>query len=245
MLIALLSHGAQPASSIARHSGISRTHVYDIAESLLEKGIVTSAEIKGVKRYESLDHAGLMAHISNRQQRLRKLEKEFAESASAFHSLRSGLAPSTKIRFFEGQEGMKSVFSEVHRDLTAEIRDKKQPTIVTFFAVDKLAEAFPAWHEEQLYVNFPNFVKKDIIVDGPLAREYIENYREGPTTHLYKFWPKDRGDLPIDAVSWGNKVEITDVATREHLSGIVIDNSSFSRFFRMWFDALWDSLPEV
>lgn len=240
VFMALLSHGAQPVSMISKYSGITRTHVYDIAESLLSRGLITSAGVKGARRYEAVEYNGLLALVTAKQKELAKLEKDLSEAASDFNALKSSTKPKTQVRFFDGSAGIRQILNELRSDL----KKAGEVEIVTIFPVDRLAGGVTDFIDNMLFINLPNVTKRDIIEDGPLAREYIKRISEGPVKHFYKIWPKEWGELVTDTVCWGDKVEISDVADPNNVSGILITNAAYAVTYRQWFEALWKSLPD-
>ncbi len=240
VFMALLTHGAQPVSMVAKYSGITRTHVYDIAESLLKRGLVTSTGVKGARRYEAIEYSGLLALVAAKQKELVKLEKDLSEAASDFNALKSSTKPKTQVRFFEGSAGIRQILNELRSDL----KKAGEVELITIFPVDRLSGGVTDFIDNMLYINLPNVTKRDIIEDGPLAREYIKQISQGPVKHLYKIWPKEWGELVTDTVCWGDKVEISDVADPTNVSGILITNAAYAATYRMWFNQMWNSLPD-
>src|SRR3989338_1035554 len=240
VFLTLLTHGDQLASGIARFSGVTRTHVYDIAESLHKRGLVTVTEVRVARRYGAISHNGILEFVAQRQQSFAKLEKDLTEAASDFNALKSSTQPKTQVRFFEGPDGIRQILNELRIDM----EKSSERETVTVFPVDRLANGVTNFIDDMLYINLPQLNKRDIIEDGPLAREYIERCKKGPVEHRYKIWPKEWGELLTDTVCWGDKVEISDVEDPKHVSGILITNHAYANTYRQWFEQLWDSLPD-
>lgn len=236
IFLSLSKLGAASASALARDTSITRTLIYDVATELIEKGLLTESEKSGVKQYEAIDYAGLMAYISNKQRQLQKLEKEFTQAASDFNALRTSETPKTKVRFYDGAEGMKSVYEEIRHDLT--IADVKE--LLTIWPVEALEKTYRFFYEDKMNLDLPGLVKRDIMCESPLADLYIKRYAQSQTKHHYKLWPKVKGKFPTDALCWGDKVVYTDV--QGYPSSIVIENKAVADTFRMYFWQMWESL---
>lgn len=235
----LLSHGSLPARVIANESGVTRTHVYDIAEDLSKRGLLTKSTVRGVKHYTALEHKELIGYIAKKQSELQLLEKRLSQTSELFNSVQKGKTQTTKVRFHEGFDGIKSVYEEIRADLK-KIDGSKE--LITYWPTEGLEKAYPKFFEQEVYFDMPTLIKRDIINESPTANKYIEAYQKGPTTHSYKIWPKEKGEFPVDVEVWGNKVSFTDI--RDNPSGIIIENESVADAMRMWFDHIWESLPE-
>lgn len=239
VFLSLTKLGSAPASTVAKDTGVTRTHVYDLVEILKKRGLITETEVRGVKRYEATDHAGLMAHLSRKQQEMRLLEKQLAQAASMFAGLRTHEEQRTKVRFFEGFEGIRSLYEELRNDLKTQV---DPVDLITIWPVESLERAYPQFYEQEVYFNLPNLTKRDIMYECEMAKRYIERYKKGPAKHDYRIWPKEKKEFDTDTLCWLNKVAFTDV--RGNPSGVVIENVSFARTFRMWFDEMWQHLPK-
>lgn len=239
VFLALARGGPMTAHGVARKSGVTRTHVYDIAERLVERGLLSESKGTGAKKYEAIDHQGLLAHLSRRATEVRALERRVAEAASLFHALRENREQRTKIKFYEGVEGLRTVYLEIKADLSS-VAGKKE--MVTWWPTGALEKAIPDFFENSRFIDMPGFIKRDIFDNPESAQKYIDAYKRGPTTYSYKFWPKERGQFPTDMVVWGTKVSITDL--RGAPAGIVIDNAAYADAMRLLFDHMWNSLPD-
>lgn len=239
VFLSLSKLGSSPASRVAKDTSITRTHVYDLVEALERRGLVTETEMRGIKRFEAIDHAGLMAYLSRRQQEMRLLEKQLAQTAGIFSQLRAHELQRTRVRFFEGFNGMRTIYEEIRRDLETQ---QNIIELITLWPIEGLEKAYPGFYEKKIYINLPNLIKRDIMYESEGAYRYIERYKNGPAKHDYRFWPKEKGEFDTDTWCWLNKVVFTDV--RGYPSGVIIENASFANTFRMLFNETWLHLPK-
>ncbi len=116
--LALLKLGACIVRDIAKESGIKRSTVYVILESLLKRGLVSIIERRGAKLYNPAPPEELIRHLEAtvkkytafvdaartllpEMQSLKQREKEQKENDSK-----------PRIKLFEGQEGVRTVYKD-------------------------------------------------------------------------------------------------------------------------------------
>jgi len=238
VFLSLAKLGPSGVSKIALDSGVTRTHVYDVAEGLKQKGLLTEIEEKGLRKYEVLDHAGLMAFISRKQKEFLTLEKKLVELATEFETLRVGERHKTKVRFFEGPEGIRTIYAEIRSDLQ---KKKEASELLTIFSPAQVERALPGWFEAEEYIEVPAHMnKRGILYASDITRRYLEKIKASTGAHQYKLWPPEQGEFPVDTLSWGNKITYIDLVG--YPSGIVIENEAIVRTFRMWFEKMWENL---
>lgn len=233
LFISLVKLGKGTAAAVARESGITRTHVYGLITGLVEKGLVSEIEERGIKTYEPVDHAGLLAFVSREQKELQKIEKKLAEEASAFNALQVGNKEKTKVRFFNGVDGVKNIYAEIDQDLK---KQEEQFEFLSFFSPEQLNAVIPDFQ----YFNSPHMKGREIVVPDKMIEEYKKQIGVLPNMK-HKLWPKDRGLFPTDTLMWKNKLAYIDLGG--YPSGIIVENESMAKSFKMWFDSIWDSLP--
>jgi len=237
VFLAMFRLGQSTASLLAKETDITRTNIYDMVESLKKKGLVVEFEQRGVRHFEAIDHAGIIALLSKKERDVKLLQKSFVQMADAFHSLRSGERVKTSVRFFEGQEGMQSVYEEIRSNIGGY---KGEVELLTIWPVERLEKVYPSFFESGAYLNLPNMKKRDILFDCESAQRYIDQYSKGSTHYRFKRWPKEKGEFAVDTLVWLNKVAFTDVTDLP--SGIIIENPSLAITVRMWFEQMWEGL---
>lgn len=238
LFLSLIKHGKATATVLGRDTGITRTYVYDIMEGLIAQGLVSEIAERGVKAYEAVDHAGLMAFVSRRQKELIRLEKEALRTASEFNALKAGTTQKTRVRFFDGAEGIHQIYAEIKRDLA---RATAPSDLITIFSPERVEAALPGWLTSGEYITVSaGMTKREIVSASNLLPHYHNKMKRGHGKHFFKVWPKKLGDFPVDTISWGNKIVYVDVM--DSPSGIVIENAAMALTFRMWFERMWGSL---
>lgn len=239
VFVSAVKIGLAPVSGIARESGIARTYVYELIDQLKARGLLAELEEKGIKKIQALDYGGLLAYVGRRQREMEKLEKDLVKAASEFQALQSGVPQKTRVRFFEGVEGIKSVNSEIRKDLE---KLNRPYNFYVVFSADRMEAVLPGWieHSEHIYYE-PHMRKYAIISETPMLSKFVNKVKAADQKNLfYKIWPKEKNEFPTDTLCWLNKIAYLDM--KGYPSGIIIENAAMVETFTMWFRQMWDSL---
>lgn len=111
--LALLEIGSAVASDIAKKAKIKRSTAYVILDSLAERGLISVVERRGVQLYSAAPPEQLVRHL----QGMAKRYSGFADAAKELiPELKASRAaaeiPAPKVHFFEGSEGIKTVYED-------------------------------------------------------------------------------------------------------------------------------------
>lgn len=225
--LSALSLGSSPILKIARGSGLKRTTVYSVVESLKQKGLM-NIEVKGFKQlFAAEDPQKLDALLASRHAHLTQTLPEL----SALYNLRGG---ESLMKYYEGLRGVRSVYDKILTDL--------QPHDDYMVVTDQ--EHFVGL-EETYVLDFIkrlsklNIHQRLLMQDSPTAREHKKNA---------KAWNREIKILPK-----GTKL-LTDLVIIPHyvvtvqipppITTIVIENKSVVQMHRELFEIIWKSLPE-
>jgi predicted transcriptional regulator len=107
--LALYSSGPQTISELSRTSGVERTRVYRLLDTLMERNLieVESRYKRGVIKAAPVANLNIL--ISKREEELKNLQDELSliEQVLTRNSLSS---PATRVQFYSGPEGAKQMF---------------------------------------------------------------------------------------------------------------------------------------
>ncbi len=234
VFVSLVRLGKGTVSTIAHESGITRTHVYSIVDKLMQLGLVSEVEDRGKKTYEAVDHAGLLAFVSREQNELQTIKKNLSQMASEFNELQVGRKEKTKVRFFNGIEGVKHIYAEIRKDIEGSAESVE---VLTIFSPENLEKILPNF----AYFDYPNMLGRDIVAEDAFLEAYKGKIKNGNQSAQYKVWPKEKGLFPTDNIMWKNKIAYIDVSGAP--SGIIIENEAMAKSFAMWFNEMWNALP--
>ena len=225
--VAALSLGPATVLKIAQAASIKRTTVYFVVESLKLKGLMTIA-VKGFKKlYVAENPEKLETILENRKTLLAKTMPEFA----SLYNLKGG---ESTIKYYEGLEGIKSVYEGLIRD----VRPKEDYLIIShtepWLNLDK-----------EFFLNFTKRRAKLpikirlLLQDSPAAREHHKI--EAGFNENIKLLPPGTS-LNTNLVVIPKKVVIHQL--EPPIMAIVIENKSMVRLHQQLFEIIWRSLPE-
>lgn len=110
---ALLELGETTRTELAKVSGVSPSKIYDVANRLLEKGIISSVKINGVIHFKAANPSRINDFILKKQSEL-QTEMQLANQILPILMAKYDSAKTdTNIEVFHGWEGMKTVFNDI------------------------------------------------------------------------------------------------------------------------------------
>lgn len=171
-LVALLSKGTLTAKEVSELSGIPRTSVYDVMDSLVSKGLVES--FGKPKKFKALSARDIIAVLSsgvnrNLEYLKRELPKVEAEEVDVIRVYRGEMVLE-KLREFveEAKNEIIGVISYIP-DMLAEILKKARCKLVIISSnasVIENAETYEFEKKEEVARSFKNFCHGLFIIDG-------------------------------------------------------------------------------
>lgn len=106
--------GSQPASILSKQTGINRTTIYNIFESLIKKGLASKIDKGAATYFQVLDPSNLMSYLErNKNEYIREIDKqkkEVEEILPTIKSLENPAGTKPKVQFFEGEKGMREAY---------------------------------------------------------------------------------------------------------------------------------------
>ena len=114
---ALLELGETTRTQLAKTSGISPSKIYDVANRLIEKGIISSVKKNGVIHFSAANPEKIKDYLNQKQE---EIEKEKALVDSMLPTLLTRYQKTdenTDVEVFYGWEGMKTAFNDIVKTL--------------------------------------------------------------------------------------------------------------------------------
>ncbi|MCX6744848.1 MAG: hypothetical protein NTX82_04965 [Candidatus Parcubacteria bacterium] len=223
--LASLELGQSSVQDIARKSHIKRSTVYEIINNLIEQNLITIIP-KGKKRYFlAAEPIKLTELIDQKQKVLAKMMPEL-EALSKISPTKP------KIRFYEGKEGIKSIYADT-------IKEGKE--IFGFVAVTEGLQS-------KIGNYLTNYVKqrsekkimaKAIASDSPMAREFQK--RDQQEYRQTKLISEDDYPFSIEINIYGNKVAFISYKENE-LMGVIIESMEIAKTMKSIHKFFWDKL---
>ena len=222
--LACLELGSGSILKISQKAALPRSTTEVILNALQERGFVSSFKKKRARYFSTEDPKKIIGAAKAKAELLEKALPEFRDLYA-----RSNVIPT--VRFYHGKDGMRVVFNEILED--------KQKELLAFSSVDDLFDL--------LGKEFTNFVQKRANL-GIHSRVIL---RESE-----KAWERVRsGEKQLRQVrlispsyehhgltyTWGNKIAM--ISLKHEWSVLIIESEELAMSQKMFFEALWDSLP--
>ncbi|MBI4434299.1 hypothetical protein HY635_00555 [Candidatus Uhrbacteria bacterium] len=226
--LALLQTGRVPIPQVARAAGVKRTTAYSILKSLEEEMLVSRGVLGKKQIFIPEDPAKIRALLDTKQKSLDRILPELR----SFYNL---LPSKPKVRFYEGLEGVKSIFEDVL------ITNPKE--LVAFTSLDDLVNILGPfirnYTARKADIGIPT---RAISTDTPFARRYNQlHYAKAnpPAVPKIRFVPKEKFPFKNEINIYGNKVAIMSLKTEE-LVGVVMESIVMADTQRAIFELAWE-----
>ncbi len=234
---AVLELGAAFPSKVAEITKLNRTTVYHLLTDLAVKGLVTEIERKKKLCYQ-IEKPARLINFTKSQIRL---AEERAERATKLLPEIEGLYSLTpskpRVRFFEGLEGILSVYED-------HVSEPRAYEMVAYSNVEKLMGLLPERFVQD-YIRRKQrlgIATRAIFPDTPFSRKYNrEIYRNAAKKTLVVSRAIPAADFPYEAeiTMYGeSKVSIINFK-RNTLIGVIIEDETIAGMMRTVFELAW------
>jgi len=213
---ALIKLGSSLAGRIAEVSKVHRRTVYDVLESLMDKGLVSFIVKANRKYFEATHPKRLMELLKEKEKELNTFLPELIATQEA-----SKEVPTATI--YKGKKGVKNIYED------------------TIKYKEYLVIGSSGKFREILGPYFYLFQKRRKEA-GKATKLIISERARGTDAHTktpgeIKFLPKQY-ESPISTLIYGNKVAI--IVWTEEPIGFLIESKEASKSFRKYFNLMWE-----
>lgn len=230
--LASLSLGPATIMKIARISGIKRTTVYPLIESLKNKGLML-IELKGLKTlFTAEDPTKLELMLDQKREKL----KSALPDLSAMYNLKCG---ESLIKYYEGLNGIKSVYES----LLIDIKPHQNYSIISNAEewLNTDPDFFIDFTKRRAELARSSDIKiRMLLQDTPAARELFKA-NENNYFIKVKILPKQT-ELTTNLVIIPKKVVIHQIIPP--MMAMVIENKSIIQMHQQTFEIIWNSIKD-
>jgi predicted transcriptional regulator len=232
---ALLEIGECTKTALAKESGVSPSNIYDIANRLIEKGIISKVEKNGVAHFNAANPRHLLDFLDDKHKEIEK-EKDFVNSLLPTLLLKFGeTKEKVNVEVFQGWNGMKTVFE----DLISEC--EKDDENFVFGASkgerDKQADIF--FTKYSRLREKKGIITNIIFNEGLRKRKKRMNFFLNSKQYNVRFLQQT---TPAEIMVYKNKACIL-ILTKEPLV-IRITSEEVKESFRQYFEIMWGYAKE-
>ena len=224
--LATLELGGTIVSAIARRAGVNRSTCYHTLDNLVEKGLVSSYQKGRVLHFTAEDPKRFMQIAEEKREKTKALIPELL-------AMMSTLAFKPKIRFYEGLEGIKSIFEDI---LTT------KDEVLGYTNLKGLGELFPDYFRQYCHKKVKNKIRTRYIapateegvdmIDAYYPKKFDPNLLE-----ILMVNPKEF-NFQNEIAIYSNKVAITSLNPDE-LIGLIVESKTFADSMKSFFDLAW------
>ena len=226
---AILSLGSTTILRVARSTGIKRTTIYSVIESLKHKGLV-ALEVRGFKqRFVAEDPRKLEGMLAEKKA---KLEHTMPELSGLFN-LKGG---ESTIKYYEGESVISSLYSQLLEDVRPGDDYLVLSNVEEWWKLDKnFLQDFTMKRGELARAH--NISIRLLLEDTQAAREYKKNDAQYHT-HTKILPPNTK--LTTNLVIIPQKTLIHQLVPP--VVAMVIENASVVQMHREMFEIMWESM---
>jgi sugar-specific transcriptional regulator TrmB len=214
--LTLLEEGPSLAGHISRKSGIHRRMVYDAAERLIKKGLISYILKNNRRLFEAVDPERLLQLVQEQEAGIRQVLPQLKLA----HSFSKEKQETT---FFKGHAGVKSVFED-------EIREGKELLILAASpAARAMYTAYFHWFDVRR-------AQKKIRVKMLTDTKHADKFRDVPLADI-RHLPGLGSELTSTNV-YGDKVAIM-YWNKDKPFVVLIKQKEIADAYRAYFELLW------
>ncbi|MFH1827998.1 MAG: helix-turn-helix domain-containing protein [Nanoarchaeota archaeon] len=228
---ALLDLGETTRTELAKKSGISPSKIYDVANKLLEKGIISSVKKNGVIHFSAANPERLKDFLANKEEEIKKEQKLIDELMPSILSRYQKTKEDVDIEVLYGWEGMKTVYMGLANSLS-----KKDINYVVGASLGKNSEK-----SDLFFIQYFKQVKKrgykQMIIFNEDVRGHkkrTEFYRKNPIHEIKYLYQNTYTEFNC----YKDNVLIIMLLAKPII--IRIKNKEAAESFKKYFNSLWN-----
>ena len=220
--LALLELGSSTAGKITEKSKVNRRTVYDVLESLINKGLVSYIIEANKKMFEATNPKKFLDLIQER-------EKEVKQAMPELQAKRNATKDKQEVTIYRGKKGIKTVFEDI----------LKHNQYNFFGSHGRSKEIMGPYFELFQKTVIKNKIKSQGIISERLSKLWN---KKNSTKHAQIRFLKKEYDSPISTLIYGNKVAII-VWSNEPICTL-FRGKAISKSFKNYFDIMWEIAKE-
>lgn len=227
-----LELGPTVVNDIAKKSGIKRVTVYVYLETLKQKGFVSETKRGNKRLFIAEDAQSLKLVLDRKKYELESIEGALPNLIKKLDKVQAKADEKygkTKIRYYEGVEGVLRVYDEIFQNYTEICTWTSIKNIYKWLPQGVLDEQVSIFKEKGTNI-------KEILEESKEAKEYAKNKNKPEITKIlpkkYKF------PMYTDFLIFGKSIAM--ISGGKKLVAVVIDDAEMAKTQKNIFDIMWD-----
>jgi sugar-specific transcriptional regulator TrmB len=228
--LAGLEVGPSPIAEIAKKANLPRSSCYLIIQELIKKGFFSTYYLGKKRLFLAEPPQKLVTLAKDQLERAEAMVENLKNALPTLVSLYNLMPQKPKIRFYEGFEGIKTIFEETleAKQILVLCSGYKKPMERQLFQYMSL------YFHKVLAQKIPTF---EIIGDSPDSADYQRECSS--SINKIKIVPHAKDCTHIDKTIFQNKIAIISFP---YLNGVIIENKPIADYEKALFWQLWESL---
>jgi len=220
-----LELGNAPVSSIARRANENRVTIYSALKNLIKKGLANEITKKNTTYYSVVSPEKMIQKIEGKYQALKDALPQFLAISNKYDN-------KPKVSFFDGIEGLKSIYQEVI--LSWEYMPPKEP-FLTFVWTSKIDPSFQEYLSKEFVPRRLKHKTKTRVIAAKSTSKYSDYNIK---THESIVVDDPVFDFANEIIVYGNsKVAILMYNTNE-LCGLTIESTTLHNGLKSMFNLI-------
>lgn len=212
------------ASKIAEKTKISRPHVYDALNKLIEKGMATYVIKNGKKHFKPTDPIKILDYLKEQGQILKEKEKLVEGALPELKSVFQPLKAKPKVEVYEGSEGVKTILNDIIRTGKEMVSFNTLGGEFLKYIPDYIIQKYLSERKKKRIKSRQFYVK-----DAKIIKHEMVTYKELP-----------QGLITTALFVYGNNVVIFNLA--EEMLTIKIESKEIADLYRNQFEFMWKTI---
>ena len=224
--LSLLEFGTASAREVSKASGLNRSTAYVLLESLVKKGLASISNNEKNRFYTASPPERLVQSLEDEAKLAAQRLGEARSLLPELKSMYAGVGPKPKVTFYEGEEGIESVYEDTL---------SSGESIRAYASIENTHEVLPHY--------FPDYYKRRT-AKGISIRSIHPNTEEAKerTTHNLEE-SRDSALVPKEDYNFSPEINIYDnkivfMSLREKF-GLIIESEELADAMKKVFDLSW------
>lgn len=234
----LVENSPASATILAKKCNLSRSSVYTTLASLISKGLVGVSYKNEIKQFIAQDFSSLQELIDKEKETVNNKLKVLEKAREAFSLYGQSELNFPQIIFFEGQEGLKKIYSSMMREAPKDstlylLRDEFVWTFDWKFIFED------EWNDLIKRQKSQKNIRTKLLINNSVKEQAKAKYYHSKVALDFKFLPKDHSVKKFAVYIIGDVVSILSLE-KNNLVGIKITNQHLADNFKNMFELLWN-----
>ena len=220
--LALLEIGISKVNQISEKADIMRETTYGVLKSLAEKGLVSNVIKSGIRYYSAAEPEKLIQILKDKERKINQVLPQLKEFKNYSYK-------KPKVEFYEGQEGLKTVYRQVIRE--------KHKEIYSFLNLKFFESALPYFRYKISNERKEKGIKSLLLMDdSPHAKELRKSDKK--ENRETRFLPLMK-DMKVGIYIFGNSLAFFSFSQKEPVA-VVIENEDIAKSMELIFKHFWE-----